>query len=185
MAETYFAAARLQAFLAIVADGLRDLTSGDGLSAFYDWADEVPPEEIASRYEESSSFRSQSDLPPTGEPSFTAQIAKTGSKNTFLQMVQEMGVEAQYKEDVTEETPTDATIPIPGLEDTIQALQKKGFTVDREAAAALFPDLSASSEPVKHLGEDSPTPWAQEDSLISMKWARAQEYVRQYFGGRP
>jgi len=184
MSDTYFAADQLQAFLALVSDGLRDLVSGDGLEAFYAWAEDVPPDDVLARFEESSAFRTANGIPAVGEPSFVAQISKSGSKSTFLQMVQEMGIEATYAGDVTEVVPSDAPIPIAGLEDTIQALLRKGYTIDREALKALFPEVD-SVEPVKHLGEIPPTPWAQEDSLISMKWARAQEYVRQYFGGRP
>jgi hypothetical protein len=63
---------------------------------------------------------------------------------------------------------------------------KRGFTVDTDALAIRFPGVNLSGGTILHLMEDGPSSWAEEDSVVLSKMARARKYVKMYQeGGTP
>lgn len=182
---TYYAAAKWKEFLAEVRDGLRDLQS-PALAPFYSWAPEVPVREASVRLATSVAYRGANSLPVVSEPDFSFQVSKSSSKAMFSKLVSEMGVESEYVEDMVTETQAGYVPDIHGLQDVISKLIKAGFVVDTEALAARFPNLNLSGGSVLHINEDGPSSWAEEDSVVLSKMARARKYVKMYQeGGTP
>jgi hypothetical protein len=179
---TYYAAAKWKEFLAEVRDGLRDLQS-PSLAPFYAWAPEVSSAESAARLKASVDYREDNGLPVVGSPDFAFQVSKSSAKPVFVRIVSEMGVESEYVEDVVPEEQASKIPDIPGLQDVISRLIKAGFTVDTEALAAKFPGLDLSGGTIFHLNENEPTRWAEEDSVVLSKMARARKYVKMYQEG--
>jgi hypothetical protein len=179
--DTYFAAVKLNTMLAMVKDGTRDLTSVD-LKPYWDGMLDEP---MTERYAESAEFRAKNDLPSLGASQFAAQASRSSGQQTFIQYLNEVGVESVYVEDVSKED-MGATIPDLGvLGEVIQRLQAKGYTADPEALSARYAGVVLPSDPqtVLHLDEPLPSTWADEDGLIAARLARARAYLFSYLGG--
>jgi hypothetical protein len=178
---TYYAARKTNEFIEMVRENVRDLQS-DNLSPFYD-LDDVPEEEVATRFNESVAFRSEHDLPPITESSFSSQISQDFGKDTFIEFLNHHGIESEFVEDLFEDDPGDRVPQIPGLTDLIADLVRKGYVIDTDALMAAFPGLDLSTDPVKHLREDPPVTWAEEDSVIAARIRKAKSYSRLYLQG--
>jgi hypothetical protein len=181
MTDTYYAANKTKQFSDMVKEGVRDLRS-KALAPYYE-VPSVPDSEISSRYEESADFRSENDLPPVTESSFSSQISKGFGKDTFIQFLGEMGIEIQVTDDLFEDDPGERIPQIPGLTDLIHDLVRMGFEIDTSALMRTFPGLDLSSEPVLHLREDAPSIWAEEDQTVAARLRKAKTYTRLYLQG--
>jgi hypothetical protein len=168
-------------FIDMVREDVRDLQS-DSLAPFQE-VDDVPEEEAAIRFDESSAFRRDSKLPPVTESSFSSQVSSEFGKDTFVEFLNQKGIESEFVEDLFEDDPGDRIPQIPGLTDLIADLVRQGFAVDTEALMATFPGLDLSTEPVLHLREDPPSVWAEEDSVIAARIRKAKSYSRLYLQG--
>ena len=178
--DTYFSAAKLNTMLAMVKDGVRDLTSAD-LKPYWDGMLDEPTDE---RYKESAEFRVANGLPTLGTSQFASQASRGSGQQTFIQYLNEVGVESVYIEDVSSED-MGATVPDLGvLGEVIQRLQAKGYTTDPEALSARYAGINLPSDPqtVLHLDEPLPSAWADEDGLIAARLARARSYLFSYLG---
>lgn len=87
---TYYAAAKMNAFLATVTDGLRDLTNDD-LAPFFAWAPPVPRDEATEKFTASEEYRDEKDLPPISAATFSSQISKGQSQTVFVGFLNAMG----------------------------------------------------------------------------------------------
>lgn len=179
--STYYAAQKTDEFIQMVRENVRNLQS-DKLSPFYN-LDDVSDEEIGERFEASVVFRDGNDLPPVTESSFSSQISQDFGKDTFVQFLNQKGIESVYEEDLFEDEPGDRVPQIPGLTDLIADLVRQGFVIDTAALMAAFPGLDLSVAPVKHLREDPPVTWAEEDSVIASRIRKAKSYSRLYLQG--
>jgi hypothetical protein len=179
--ETFYAAQKTNEFIQMVRENVRDLQS-DKLSPFHDMND-VPDEEISDRFDASVEFRDENDLPPVTESSFSSQISQDFGKDTFIQFLNQKGVESEFQEDLFEDEPGDRVPQIAGLTDLIADLVRQGFVIDTEALMEAFPGLDLSTESVKHLREDPPVTWAEEDSVIATRIRKAKSYSRLYLQG--
>lgn len=179
-----YAEAKTAAFIDMVNDDLRDLRS-IRLAPFYDNAPDVPSDEIRSRRTESSAYRRSNGLSSIGESAFASQIAKGTSKETFIRFVDEMGVEQEYVEDMTSEAIPTALTSMGGLSKAVQILVGQGFELDMDAVRSRFPDidLPIEEDEVLHINEIAPSTWAEDDSIVVEKLARARVYVDNYLEG--
>ena len=181
--NSYYAEAKWRDFIEMASKGLRSLGDPSALAFFYSNIPDVPSEDIAARFKESSDYRLANDLPGVGADAFASQLAASSAQATFVSMASEMGVEVEYTEDMVSEVP-DQGIPKPdGIEGTIETLIRKGFEVDAEALAARFP-IPPPSDAVLHIEEDPPSTWAEEDPTVTIKRRRAETYVQDYVGGQ-
>lgn len=178
---TFFAAQKTNEFIQMAKEDVRNLQS-DRLSPFYD-LDDVSDEGVDERFKASVAFRDENDLPPITESSFSSQISQDFGKDTFVQFLNQKGVESVYEEDLFEDEPGDRVPQIPGLTDLIADLVRQGFVIDTDALMNTFPGLDLSVEPVKHLREDPPVTWAEEDSVIASRIRKTKSYSRLYLQG--
>lgn len=178
--DTYFSAAKLNTMLAMVKDGTRDLTSAE-LKPYWDGMLDEP---MMERYAESAAFRAENDLPSLGASQFAAQASRSSGQQTFIQYLNEVGVESVYIEDISSED-RDASVPDLGvLGEVIQRLQTKGYVPASEALSARYAgvELPSDAQTVLHIDEPLPSTWADEDGLIAVRLARARAYLFSYLG---
>ena len=182
MTDTYYAAEKTKQFSEMVLENMRNLQS-ELLAPYYE-VEGVSEEEASERFDASVTFRDEADLPAITEPAFSAQLSRSFGQDTFIQFLNEMGIESETTDDLFEDAPGGRLPQIPGLTDLIHDLvTKKGFTVDTEALMEKFPGLDLSSEPVMHLSEEAPSLWAEEDSVVSRRLRKARTYASLYLEG--
>jgi hypothetical protein len=182
MSDTYFAADKMNTLIAMAKDGVRDLTS-DLLKPYWDTVPDLSDEELQEAYDASAAFRDASGITPIGISTFASQAAKATGHQTFIQYLNEMGIESEYTEDVTAEEQT--SLPDLGeLTEVVQTLKAKGYEPDPAAMQERFSGMEVpiSSGTVLHLEEPLPSAWADEDDTVASRLARARTYVAQYLG---
>jgi len=181
MTDTYYAANKTQQFSEMVKEGVRNLRSSK-LVPYYE-VPAVSGADASARYDASVTFRSKNGLPPVTESSFSSQISRGFGKDTFIQFLNEMGIESQVVIDLFNDDPGERIPQIPGLSDLIHDLVRKGFKIDTSALMRTFPGLDLSSDPVLHLSEEDPSTWAEEDSVVAARLRKAKTYARLYMQG--
>jgi len=181
MTDTYYAADKMQQFSEMVKEDVRNLQSSK-LAPYYE-VPAVSDADASARYAASSAFRSENGLSPVTESSFSSQISRGFGKDTFIQFLNEMGIESQVVDDVFSGDPGERIPQIPGLTDLIHDLVGKGFSINTSALMSTFPGLDLSSDPVLHLSEEDPSTWAEEDSVVAARLRKAKTYARLYLQG--
>lgn len=181
--STYFAAAQMNNLIAIAEEGLRDLSSQD-LKKFWTGVPSESQEAVAARFAASEAFRSENSLTPISASTFSVQASKGGAQNTFMNYLADMGLERTYVEDVYYEDEEFVLPTLAGLSDVISLLEAKGYEADVENLATMFPGVSLDFEiqTIQHLREPLPSAWADEDSLVERRLARARTYLYLYLG---
>lgn len=169
-------------FLAMYSAGRRNLRDPSELSVFYEDIPDVSSEAVNAAYSASLTLRTDKDLPVPDSSTFAAQLSARAAQATFVGIVNDMGVETEYKEDVVPEVVSRFMPNIVGLEDTIQALLRKGFEIDTSGLTDRFP-VDVEDETVLHIEEDAPSVWVEEHHTLRMRRRRAEAYVQSYVGG--
>lgn len=180
---TYVSAQKMNELIAMAEKDLRDLSNPD-LSPFWSGVPAASQEELEDSFAESSAFREENDLPLNSASSFSIQASKGSAQDTFMNYLEEMGLERTYTEDVTEEAVEEILPEIEELSEVIQLLKTKGFTADISGLAARFKGMSlpVETQTIKHLNEPLPSTWADESFLVARRLARAKTYLRLYLG---
>jgi hypothetical protein len=169
-------------FLAMYSAGRRNLKDPSALSVFYDNIPDMPSDEVSRAFNESVDYRISKDLPVPDSSTFASQISARSAQATFTGIVNEMGVETEYSEDVTSEVVSRFIPDISGLEDTIQELVRKGFKINEASLASRFP-VVAEDKTILHIEEKAPSVWVEEQAFLRMRRRRAEAYVQSYVGG--
>lgn len=170
----------------LIRNDLRNLNN-DELAVFYNSTNKLTQDDLSNRYESVKLARTDGGLTPILSTTFLDQITGSNNKLIFKYVMESLGLEEEYVEDLVEETYTSAFPNDPDRQSFLFAQEQLGRQMSNPSVLDRINSDSVLSEQVftgpktKHLKEDASYAVADSDPKVVERLERMFEYVRSYF----
>jgi hypothetical protein len=163
--------------------GSRNLDN-PALEPYYRRDRRLPAAEVAQRASDSAVFRKEAGLRPLPVAEAAQQIGDSGSQSLFLTLMQGVGLEREYAEEISTQAPQEGVPELgertvyaqakaaAGTALTVKTIREGLRTVD-----ALASRLSTGDNTL-HLVEPSQPALADDDSVVQARLDQMWDYVR-------